>query len=189
MAEVTKSRTSRVGKVPIALAKGVEVKISGNTVSVKGPKGSLSRELPKHVTVEKDKDSLRVLCNAPGNAAPRLQGLVRSLVSNMVTGVTTGYEKRLELHGTGYRVELKGRVLHCLVGFSGPKLYPLPEGLDVELPKDKKGALLIIKGVNKELVGQAAASVRAFRPPEPYGGKGVRYQGERIREKAGKAGK
>ncbi len=189
MADQTKPRTSRVGKRPIAVVKGVEVKVSSGTVNVKGPKGSLTRKLPEHVTVKQEGGELQVMCNAPGKSAPRLQGLMRSLLSNMVTGVSAGYEKRLELHGTGYRAELKGRVLHCSVGFSGPKLYNLPIGIDVELPKDKKGALVIIKGIDKELVGQAAASIRSFRPPEPYGGKGVRYQGERIREKAGKAGK
>ena len=190
MAEATQqSRTSRVGKRPVPIVKGVDITINGATVSVKGPKGSLSRTFPDRVSFKKDNGQLLVACDAPGKAAPRLQGLARALLANMVQGVTQGYEKRLVLVGTGYRAELKGKVLHCSVGFSGPKLFPLPNGLDVELPKDKKGALIILRGVDKEVVGQAAATIRSFRPPEPYGGKGVRYEGERVREKAGKAGK
>lgn len=181
--------TSRVGKRPVELPKGVSANLSGRTVQVKGPKGTLSRTLPERVDVELRDNALHVVCNAPGRAAPRLQGLARALLASMAHGVATGYEKRLELHGTGYRAELKGTTLQCSLGFSRPVEYELPRGVEVEIPKDSKGTLLIIRGADKESVGQTAATVRAFRPPEPYGGKGVRYKGERVREKAGKAGK
>jgi len=181
--------TSRVGKRPVELPKGVSASLSGRAVQVKGPKGTLSRILPDHVEVELRNNALHVSCNAPGRAAPRLQGLARALLASMAHGVATGYEKRLELHGTGYRAELKGSTLQCSLGFSRPVEYELPRGVEVEIPKDSKGTLLIIRGADKESVGQMAATVRAFRPPEPYGGKGVRYKGERVREKAGKAGK
>ena len=181
--------TSRIGKRPVVLPKGVSVTIRSADVQVKGPKGALSRTLPKNVAVTQDGASLRVTSDAPGRNAARLQGLTRALLSNMVIGVSQGYEKRLELHGTGYRAELKGKMLHCSLGFSKQVEYPLPEGIDVDIPKDTKGTLVILRGADKEVVGQTAATIRAFRPPEPYGGKGVRYKGERVREKAGKAGK
>jgi large subunit ribosomal protein L6 len=174
--------TSRIGKRPVPLPKGVSATISSGDVQIKGPKGALSRALPKNVTVAQDRDALLVASDAPGRSAARLQGLTRALLSNMVVGVSEGYEKRLELHGTGYRAELKGKTLYCSLGFSKQVEYPLPEGIDVDIPKDLRGA-------DKEVVGQTAATIRAFRPPEPYGGKGVRYKGERVREKAGKAGK
>jgi len=181
--------TSRVGKRPVVLSKGVSANVSGRTVQIKGPKGTLSRLLPAHVTVELRDGALHVTCDAPGRDAPRLQGLARALLASMANGVATGYERRLELHGTGYRAELDGRTLHCSLGFSKPVVYPLPQGVDLEIPKDSKGTLIILRGADKAAVGQTAATIRAFRPPEPYGGKGVRYKGERIREKAGKAGK
>jgi large subunit ribosomal protein L6 len=114
---------------------------------------------------------------------------MRALVAGMVKGVADGYEKQLELKGTGYRAELKGTTLHFALGFSHPVVYPLPQGVTATIPADSKGTLVILQGANKETIGQTAAKIRAFRPPEPYGGKGVRYKGERVREKAGKAGK
>lgn len=189
MAAETSVRTSRVGKRPIALPKGVEVTINDVSVAVKGPKGNLTKRLPSEVSVRQEGDSLHVSCNAPGSAAPRLQGLVRALVNNMVKGVSEGYTKRLELHGTGYRAELKGNNLHLLLGFSHPVDYKLPAGVNADIPKDSKGTKLILTGPDKEAIGQAAATIRGFRPPEPYSGKGVRYAGEHVREKAGKAGK
>jgi large subunit ribosomal protein L6 len=167
----------------------VTVAIAGSKIEVKGPKGNLSRALPEKVKIAQDGDALKVTSDAPGRDAPRLQGLAYALVSNMVKGVAEGYERRLELHGTGYRAELKGTTLLCTVGFSGPVEFPLPAGISVEIPKDQKGQLVILTGADKEALGQTAATIRGFRPPEPYGGKGIRYQGERIREKAGKAGK
>jgi large subunit ribosomal protein L6 len=184
-----KRLTSRVGKLPVLLPKGVTATISADDVQVKGPKGALSQKLPGSTKITKDGDALNVTSDAPGRAAPRLQGLARALLANMVKGVSEGYEKRLELHGTGYRAELKGRTLFCSLGFSKQVEYPVPDGIDVDIPKDTKGTLVILRGANKAVVGQTAATLRAFRPPEPYGGKGVRYKGERVREKAGKAGK
>jgi len=188
-AKRTAMRTSRVGKVPVALPKGVTVTIAGDKVQVKGPKGNLSRTMPADVKVKQEGDALNVVCAIPGSSGPRLQGLARALVSNMVKGVSEGYEKRLELHGTGYRAELKGKVIHLALGFSHPIAYQMHESLNCEIPKDSKGQRIILTGPDKEVVGQAAATIRAYRPPEPYGGKGVRYKGEHVREKAGKAGK
>ena len=187
--EANGRKTSRVGKRPISLPKGVTVSISPTKVEVKGPKGNLSRDLPANVKIAQEGDVLNVTSDAPGRDAPRLQGLVRALVSNMVKGVAEGYERRLELVGTGYRAELKGSTLLCTVGFSGPVEFPVPAGISVDIPKDQKGQLVILTGADKEKLGQTAATIRSFRPPEPYGGKGIRYKGERIREKAGKAGK
>jgi len=180
--------SSRIGKRPVPLPKGVEATISESMVQIKGPKGTLQRALPPQTKVVREGDSLTVWSTAAGRAAGRLQGLVRALVANMVTGVTEGYEKQLELHGTGYRAEVQGNVLHCSLGFSHPITFNLPAGISAEIPKDSKGTLLILRGADKAVIGQTAATIRSFRPPEPYGGKGVRYHGERVREKAGKAG-
>jgi large subunit ribosomal protein L6 len=186
--ERTGPRTSRVGKVPVILPKGVTATLGATKVAIKGPKGSLARELPAQVTVKQEGEKLLVSCSAPGTDAPRLQGLTRALVANMVQGVSEGYEKRLELHGTGYRAEVKGKTIHLTLGFSHPIAYVMHDSLKCEIPKDSKGQRVILTGPDKELVGQAAATIRNYRPPEPYGGKGVRYKGERVREKAGKAG-
>ena len=182
-------RTSRIGKRPIALPKGVSVTIAEGSVQIRGPKGTLSRQFTKEVSLHQESDALHVSSTAPGRDGARLQGLVRALVANMVKGVADGYEKRLELHGTGYRVEVKGPILHFSLGYSHPIDYPLPAGLSANVPAESKGSLLILQGLDKEVIGQAAATIRSFRKPEPYRGKGVRYQGERVREKAGKAGK
>jgi large subunit ribosomal protein L6 len=183
------ARTSRIGKRPIDVPKGVEVTLDGSKVQVKGPKGTLSRVLPERVSFRREGDIIHVASDAPGRDAPRLQGLARALVASMVKGVAEGYEKRLELHGTGYRAEVSGNKISLSLGFTSPIDFGIPDGLKAETPKEKKGTLLILQSADKELIGQAAATIRGFRPPEPYGGKGVRYQGERIREKAGKAGK
>jgi large subunit ribosomal protein L6 len=181
--------TSRIGKRPVDVPAGVAVRVDTATVEVKGPKGTLSRQLPAHVAVAQDGGVLRVSSSAPGRSGARLQGLARALLANMVKGVTEGYERTLELHGTGYRAEVAGNKLNLSLGFSHPIEFAIPEGLTVNVPADSKGSLVVLQGLDKELVGQAAATIRAFRPPEPYGGKGVRYRGERVREKAGKAGK
>lgn len=183
------SKTSRVGKRPIDVPKGVTINVSGRTVDVKGPKGQLKRELVDTVSVALEGGRLMVSSNAPGRDASRLQGLMRALIAGMVKGVADGYEKILELKGTGYRVELKGTTLHFALGLSHPVVFPLPQGIAAAVPADSKGTVLILTGANKELIGQTAAKIRGFRPPEPYAGKGVRYRGERVREKAGKAGK
>jgi large subunit ribosomal protein L6 len=188
-AAVSTSKTSRVGKRPVDLPKGVTATLNGRTVDVKGPKGQLKRELVDTVSVAVENNKLHVSSTAPGRDASRLQGLMRALIAGMVKGVADGYEKILELKGTGYRVELKGTTLHFALGLSHPVVYPLPKGLTATIPAESKGTVLILAGADKEQIGQAAAKIRSFRPPEPYAGKGIRYRGERVREKAGKAGK
>jgi len=182
-------RTSRIGKRPIPLPKGVSATLGEGSVQIRGPKGALSRQFTKDVSVRQEGSELHVSSTAPGRDGARLQGLVRALVANIVKGVAEGYEKRLELHGTGYRVEVKGRSLHFSLGYSHPIDFALPAGIEANVPAESKGTLLILQGLDKEVIGQAAATIRSFRKPEPYRGKGVRYQGERVREKAGKAGK
>jgi large subunit ribosomal protein L6 len=183
------SKTSRVGKRPIDVPKGVTVQVNGRTVDVKGPKGQLKRAITDTVDVALEGGRLVVSSTAPGRDGSRLQGLVRALIAGMVKGVADGYEKILELKGTGYRVELKGTTLTFALGYSHPVVFPVPQGLTATIPAESKGTVLILQGADKELIGQTAAKIRGFRPPEPYAGKGIRYRGERVREKAGKAGK
>lgn len=188
-ATTSTSKTSRVGKRPIDVPKGVTATVNGKNIEVKGPKGALARPITETVSIKADGGKLHVSSTAPGRDASRLQGLVRAIVASMVKGVAEGYEKILELKGTGYRVELKGTTLNFALGYSHPVIYPLPKGITATIPADSKGTVLVLNGPDKELIGQTAAKIRGFRPPEPYGGKGVRYRGERVREKAGKAGK
>jgi large subunit ribosomal protein L6 len=183
------SKTSRVGKRPVEIPKGVTAAVNGRVVEIKGPKGQLKRPVVENVDVALQEGRLVVTSSAAGRDASRLQGLMRALLAGMVKGVADGYEKILELRGTGYRVELKGTTLNFALGFSHPVTFPLPQGLSATIPADSKGTVLILQGADKELIGQTAAKIRGFRPPEPYAGKGVRYRGERVREKAGKAGK
>lgn len=180
---------SRIGKRPIALPKGVTAAVTNDSIQVKGPKGALSRKLPAGVAAKVDAGAILITPVAPGRDGARLQGLAWSLVGGMVLGVSEGYTKTLQLVGTGYRAELKGQTLNLALGFSHPIAFPLPQGLKCEIPGDSKGTIVILTGSDKEVMGQAAAKIRGFRPPEPYGGKGVRYQGEKVREKAGKAAK
>lgn len=182
-------KTSRVGKRPIALPKGVTATVKGKNVVVKGPKGELARDVTDDITLSLDGTALNVVSSAPGRDGARLQGLFRALIAGMVKGTAEGYTRELELRGTGYRVEQKGTTLHFALGFSHPVVFPLPKGITATIPAESKGTQLIITGADKELIGQTAAKIRGFRPPEPYGGKGVRYKGEVVREKAGKAGK
>ncbi|AGP32900.1 50S ribosomal protein L6 [Sorangium cellulosum] len=183
------TKTSRVGKRPIDLPKGVTATVNGRKIDVKGPKGQLSRAITDKVDLKLEGSRLHVSSVAPGRDGSRLQGLTRALVAAMVKGVAEGYERTLELKGTGYRVELKGTTLNFALGFSHPVTFAVPAGLTATIPADSKGTVLVLTGADKELIGQTAATIRGFRPPEPYGGKGVRYRGERVREKAGKAGK
>ena len=180
---------SRTGKRPVALPKGVTVSAANGTLDVQGPKGKLSRTLPGGVLVKVDAGNALVTSDLPGRDAARLQGLVRALLAAMVKGTAEGYTKTLELKGTGYRAELKGNVLHLALGLSHPVSFTLPPGLAAAIPGDSKGTIIVLTSSDKELLGQSAAKIRGFRPPEPYAGKGVRYQGEKVREKAGKAGK
>ena len=177
---------SRIGRLPIAVPAGVEVDIDGRTVTVRGPKGTLSRDLHADMLVRRDDANLIVERPSEQKIHKQLHGLTRSLVNNMVVGVTTGYRKGLEITGVGYRATLVGRKLTLNLGYSHPIEIDPPEGVSFEVETPIK---LAVVGIDKELVGQIAAKVRATRKPEPYKGKGVRYAGEVIRRKAGKAGK
>jgi large subunit ribosomal protein L6 len=192
MAEETRqvmSKQSRIGKRAIVLPKGVNVTFSGGRVEVQGPKGKLVAELPQQVSARIDGEVIRVESTAPPRDAPRLQGLGRALLANVVKGATTGYERILELVGTGYRCVVKGRSVTLQLGFSHPCVVDLPASVNAVVPPDSKGTQLVLSSTDKAVVGQLAATIRALRPPEPYAGKGVRYRGEVIRRKAGKAGK
>ncbi|MBN2193695.1 MAG: 50S ribosomal protein L6 [Polyangiaceae bacterium] len=187
--ETTVTRQSRVGKRPIPVPKGVTVTVIGGQVDVQGPKGTLSMSLPPTVSMAADGGVLRIASEAPGSDGPRLQGLARALVANLVRGASEGYSRTLELQGTGYRAELKGRTLSVLVGRSHPCVIDLPPSVTCEVPKDFKGTIIELASPDKALLGQICATIRRFRPAEPYGGKGVRFKGEHVRRKAGKAGK
>jgi large subunit ribosomal protein L6 len=182
-------KQSRIGKRPIALPKGCSAAVKDGSIEVKGPKGTLTRALPPGVAAKVDGGAIFITPTIPGRDGARYQGLAWALVGGMVKGVAEGYTKTLQLVGTGYRAELKGQVLNLSLGFSHPIAFPLPKGIQCEIPGDSKGTIVILTGSDKEQMGQTAAKIRSFRPPEPYGGKGVRYQGEKVREKAGKAAK
>lgn len=182
-------RLSRVGKRPVVIPKGVTVNVKDGAIDIQGPKGKLKRALPNGVVVAKEGEALTVTANATGFDHARLQGLGRALIAAMIKGAAEGYERILELHGTGYRCELKGRVIHFNLGLSHPANVTLPEGMNATIPADSKGTVLILTTADKELMGQTCATIRRLRPPEPYGGKGIRNRGENIRRKAGKAAK
>jgi large subunit ribosomal protein L6 len=178
---------SRIGKAPIAVPAGVDVTIAGADVTVKGPKGTLSRTIPGAISVRQDAATLVVERPNDERENRSLHGLTRTLVSNMVVGVTDGFAKELEIIGVGYRAEaLNPTSLRLALGFSHPVLMPAPEGITFEVPAPTR---VIVRGIDKELVGQVAANIRAVRKPEPYKGKGVRYLGEKVLRKAGKTGK
>jgi len=182
-------KQSRVGKRGGALPKGVTLTVANGNIEVKGPKGSLSKPLTPNVKVKIENNEVLVVPTVEGRDGARFQGLARSIINGMVQGAGAGYTKTLQLVGTGYRAEVKGKILNLSLGFSHPVNFPIPEGVKVEIPGDSKGTIIILTGADKETMGQTAAKIRGFRPPEPYGGKGVRYQGEKVREKAGKAAK
>ena len=178
---------SRIGKAPIPVPSGVDVAISGAHISVKGPKGTLERDIPGVITVRQDGDNLVVERPDDERQNRALHGLTRSLVANMVQGVTTGFTKELEIVGVGYRAEAQGPdKVRFALGFSHPVIVEAPAGVTFEVPQPTR---VIVKGIDKEKVGQVAANIRSIRKPEPYKGKGVRYAGERVMRKAGKAGK
>ena len=177
---------SRIGNLPITVPAGVDITISGADITVKGPKGTLHRTIPAEITVTKNESSLIVSRAADGRLERSLHGLMRTLVNNMVLGVTDGFTKELEIVGVGYRAEAQGTNLRLALGFSHPVVVPAPKGISFEIPAQTK---VIIKGIDKELVGQVAADIRSIRKPEPYKGKGVRYLNERVVRKAGKTGK
>ena len=178
---------SRIGNTPITVPSGVDISLDGRSISEKGPKGTLERELPGYITVDVDGATVTVARPADETETKALHGLTRSLVNNMVVGVTEGFKKELEIHGVGYRAEAKGpNALRLNLGFSHPVDVSAPEGITFEVPQQTQ---VIVTGIDKEVVGQVAANIRSIRKPEPYKGKGVRYAGERILRKAGKAGK
>ena len=177
---------SRVGQSPITVPSGVEVKLGSGNLSVKGPKGQLERSFPEEVSVEQADGEIRVKRNAETPAARAMHGLFRSLIANMVEGVTNGYEKRLEIHGVGYRATKQGNDLELAVGFSHSVRKAAPSGIEFEVPTPTR---ITVRGIDKELVGQTAAEIRAIKKPEPYKAKGIRYEGEYIRRKGGKAAK
>lgn len=177
---------SRVGQNPVTLPSGVEVKIDGQSVVVKGSKGELARTFHERISFDQADGIVSVNRADDTREARALHGLSRALLNNMVLGVSEGFKKELEIQGVGYRASLKGRDLELLVGFSHPVLVEVPDGITFEVPEPTR---VVVSGVDKERVGQVAANVRGVRPPEPYKGKGIRYVGEYVRRKAGKAGK
>lgn len=178
---------SRIGKVPVSVPAGVDVKIEGDVVTVKGPKGTLSHNIPAPITAERD-ESGAVVVQRPNDErdSRALHGLTRTLINNLVVGVSEGYVRRLEIVGTGYRVTQKGKDLEFALGFSHPVYVAAPEGITFAVEGANK---FTVAGIDKQLVGETAAKIRKIRKPEPYKGKGVRYEGEFVRRKAGKAGK
>jgi large subunit ribosomal protein L6 len=177
---------SRIGKRPIPVPAKVSITIDGQDIQVKGPKGELSRTLPNGVLIVQDGDTVLVNRKDDSRLARERHGLCRTLVANMVEGVSNGYQKRLEIQGIGYRAQLQGRNLNLSLGYSHPVVFEPPAGIEFVVESNTN---VVVSGIDKELVGNIAASIRASRPPEPYKGKGVRYAGEQVRRKAGKSGK
>jgi large subunit ribosomal protein L6 len=175
---------SRIGNTPVDIPSSVTVTVTADTMSAKGPKGQLSRPLPSHVEVTVDGDQVKVSRVNDSKPARARHGLTRSLLQNLVTGVSEGYTKSLEIIGVGYRAQSKGNVLELSLGYSHPINYEIPAGIEIKVQK----TVIHVHGMDKELVGQTAAEIRRFRQPDAYKGKGVRYVGEHIRLKAGKAG-
>lgn len=175
---------SRIGKKPVAIPKGVAVTLKEGVVAVKGPKGELTEKVHPDILVEVKDQQVLLTRKSEEKKVRALHGLWRALIQNMIVGVTTGFSKKLEIVGVGYRAEMKGTRLNLLLGFSHPILFAPPEGIKLEAPTQTS---IIISGIHKQLVGLVAAKLRSFRPPEPYKGKGVKYEGEYIRRKAGKA--
>jgi large subunit ribosomal protein L6 len=180
---------SRIGKQPISVPKGVKVNVSGQALTVEGPKGKLSRTVRPEIGIEVAEGELSFTCNVDSKTARAYHGLERALANNMVVGVSEGYEKELALVGVGYRAEAKGTGLTLALGYSHPIDFPLPDGVKAELIKEGRDTFVKLISIDKQLLGQTAARIRALRSPEPYKGKGVRYRNEEVRIKAGKAGK
>ena len=175
---------SRIGRKPIAVPDGVTVKIEPEVVHVTGPRGALSERIHRDIGVEQGDDGVLTVTRPTDRGEHRaLHGLTRSLVANMVEGVTQGFEKRLEIQGVGYRAQLKGKNLELALGYSHPVPIEAPEGIEFEVPQPTR---VIVKGIDKQLVGEVAANIRKKRPPEPYKGKGIRYEGEYVARKVGK---
>jgi large subunit ribosomal protein L6 len=178
---------SRIGRLPVEVPQGVDVKIKGTHVRVKGPKGQLEHTFPASMKITLDKGLITVVRPSDEGTHRAMHGMTRAIINNMVIGVTNGFEKILEINGVGYRGELQGKNLILNVGYSHPVEVVPPEGISFEV--EDRNRIIHVKGFDKALVGQVAADIRKIRPPEPYKGKGIKYQDERIRRKAGKAGK
>lgn len=176
---------SRIGKAPVQVPAGVTVEFEGHRITVKGPRGTLSRELPSQIAVTQEEGEIRVTRPSDHQEHRALHGLTRTLVANMVDGVTKGFQKTLDIVGVGYRAETRPYGLFLALGFSHPVEYKAPEGIKLTATTPTQ---IVVDGANKETVGQVAAEIRSLRPPEPYKGKGIKYAGEQIRRKAGKAG-
>ncbi len=176
---------SRIGNQPIELPQGVEVKVDGDHVRVKGPKGELERQVRPEVKVNVEDGKIVVTRSSEAKQHRAYHGLTRALVANMVEGVSTGFRKALEIVGVGYRADKRGKDLVLIVGYSHDVTYPEPDGISITTPTQ---TTIVVEGIDKQKVGQVAAELRAVRPPEPYKGKGIRYQGEQVRRKAGKTG-
>ena len=174
---------SRIANNPVSIPKGVEVSINGQELSVKGAKGNLTMVLHDLVEISQEEAELKLRATSGSKKSVALAGTFRSLVSNMVTGVSDGFSRELELQGVGYRAQAQGKKLNLSLGFSHPVVYEAPEGIDIETPSQTQ---VIVKGIDKQLVGQVSAEIRAFRPPEPYKGKGVRYADEYVKRKEAK---
>jgi large subunit ribosomal protein L6 len=174
---------SRIGKQPIPVPSSVNVSIETDLVRVNGPKGELMERIPRDITVSREGDDLVVTRPTDRGEHRALHGLTRSLVANMVEGVTDGYSRTLEIHGVGYRAQLRGKGLELALGFSHPVSIPAPDGIEFEVPQPTR---VIVRGISKQLVGEVAATIRKKRPPEPYKGKGIRYEGEYVPRKVGK---
>ncbi|MCF0136359.1 MAG: 50S ribosomal protein L6 [Lachnospiraceae bacterium] len=177
---------SRIGRMPVEIPAGVEVKIDGNNVTVKGPKGTLTKSFPAEISIKQENGVINVTRPNDEKKNRALHGLTRALLQNMVVGVTAGYEKKLEFVGVGYRAAKSGKTLTLSLGYSHPVIMEDPEGITTEVPDQTH---VIVRGIDKELVGQHAANIRIKRAPEPYHGKGVKYENEVIRRKVGKTGK
>ncbi len=176
---------SRIGQMPVVIPEGVTVEVDNGVVRVKGPKGELAQTLRPEVSVAVEDGALTVARESDAKAHRALHGLTRALVANMVRGVSKGFQKSLELQGVGYRADKRGNKLVLNVGYSHPVEYPEPDGVSISTPSP---TVIVVEGADKQKVGQAAAEIRQVRPPEPYKGKGIRYQGEHVRRKAGKTG-
>lgn len=174
---------SRKGKIPVKIPSGVQVKMEGNILNVKGPKGTLTQEIPSKILVKVDEGTIVVSLKDDNPEDNNMYGLYRALIHNLVQGVGSGFEKRLEMIGVGYRANVQGTLLDLQIGLSHPVKLPIPKGIEVKVDKNTQ---IILTGPDKQMVGQFAADIRAKKPPEPYQGKGIRYVGEYVRKKAGK---
>ena len=174
---------SRIANAPVAIPKGVEVNLSGRDLKVKGGKGELTLTMHELVEISHEDDALKLKAAEGGKKSVAMAGTFRALVNNMVTGVSAGFEKKLQLLGVGYRAQVQGKKLNLTLGFSHPVEYPIPEGINIETPSQTE---IVVTGVDKQRVGQVSAEIRAFRPPEPYKGKGVRYADEYVKRKEAK---